>query len=121
MISASILFAHGARDAQWAEPFERIRRRMLAARPDLDLHLAYLELMRPSLEGAVAACAGKGVLTIRLIPLFMAQGGHLKRDLPEKIAALRVHHPAISSSVSPPIGEVDAVLDLIAAWALGQV
>ena len=120
MTFATILFAHGARDPQWAEPFERIRARMLAARPELDVRLAYLELMTPSLEDAVAACADKGVVSIRLIPLFMAQGGHLKQDLPKKIAALRERHPAVAITVSPPIGEVDAILDLIAAWALAQ-
>ncbi|MEI6303646.1 MAG: CbiX/SirB N-terminal domain-containing protein [Betaproteobacteria bacterium] len=120
MTFATILFAHGARDPQWAEPFERIRARMLAVRPDLDVRLAYLELMTPSLEDAVAACADKGVVSIRLIPLFMAQGGHLKQDLPKKIAALRERHPAVAITVSPPIGEVEAVLDLIATWALAQ-
>ena len=120
MTFATILFAHGARDPRWAEPFERIRERMLAARPRLEVQLAYLELMTPSLEDAVAACAAKGVVRIRLIPLFMAQGGHLKEDLPKKIAALRERHRGIAIAVSPPIGEVDAILDLIATWALGQ-
>ncbi len=120
MTFATILFAHGARDPQWAGPFERIRERMLAARPGLDVHLAYLELMQPSLEDVVAACAAKAVGGIRLIPLFMAQGGHLKQDLPKKIAALRERHPEIDIVVSPPIGEVEAILDVIAAWALGE-
>ncbi len=120
MTFATILFAHGARDPQWAEPFERIRERMLAARPGLDVRLAYLELMTPSLEDAVAACAAKGVTGIRLIPLFMAQGGHLKQDLPKKIAALQQRHPGVVIAVSPPIGEADAILDLIAAWALDE-
>ena len=120
MTFATILFAHGARDPQWAGPFERIREHMLAARPGLDVHLAYLELMQPSLEDVVAACAAKAVDSIRLIPLFMAQGGHLKQDLPKKIAALRERHPEIDIVVSPPIGEVEAILDVIAAWALGE-
>jgi sirohydrochlorin cobaltochelatase len=120
MTFATILFAHGARDPQWAEPFKRIRERMLAARPGLDVRLAYLELMTPSLEDAVAECAAAGVTQVRLIPLFMAQGGHLKQDLPKKIGVLRDAHPQVEITVSPPIGEVDAILDLIAAWALGQ-
>jgi sirohydrochlorin cobaltochelatase len=120
MTFATILFAHGARDPQWAEPFERIRARMLAARPGLEVQLAYLELMAPSLEDTVAACAARGVDRIRLIPLFMAQGGHLKQDLPKKIAALRQRHPGLAIDVSPPIGEVESILDLIASWALGE-
>ena len=30
-----ILFAHGARDPRWAEPFERLKRKVEAARPGL--------------------------------------------------------------------------------------
>jgi sirohydrochlorin cobaltochelatase len=46
---ALILFAHGARDPEWALPFEKIRALVSSQRPDLVVELAYLELMTPRL------------------------------------------------------------------------
>jgi sirohydrochlorin cobaltochelatase len=109
-----ILFAHGARDPQWAEPFERLRATLLNLAPNTDVELAYLELMQPDLLGATAALAARGATAISVVPVFMAQGGHLKRDLPLKIEEVRAVHPAIRFSLQPAIGESQAVLDAMA-------
>ena len=39
-----VLFAHGARDPEWARPFEAIRDRIRTARPECPIDLAYLEI-----------------------------------------------------------------------------
>jgi hypothetical protein len=44
--------------------------------------LAYLE-HGPSLEEAVTALAAKGALSIRVVPLFLGTGGHVRNDLPK--------------------------------------
>jgi sirohydrochlorin cobaltochelatase len=49
MERALILFAHGARAASWAAPFQRLRDLTAQQRPDLAVSLAFLELMTPSL------------------------------------------------------------------------
>ena len=80
-----VLFAHGARDPEWARPFERIRDRIRASRPECPIQLAYLDFMSPTLDEAVAALAEEGASSITVFPLFMAQGGHLKDDLPRMV------------------------------------
>ena len=87
--SALILFAHGARDAQWSEPFRAMQKAVAARRPDLTVELAFLEIMQPALGDCVAQ-PGRGTVTPRIIiaPLFLAQGGHLKKDLPRLLKDL---------------------------------
>ena len=116
-----VLFAHGARDPEWARPFEAIRERIRSTRPEYPIELAYLELMSPTLEEAIASLARRGAPAITVFPLFMAQGGHLKQDLPRILDAIRESHPHIPIALEPPIGEVAAVLDAIAAWILDRV
>ena len=113
-----VLFAHGARDAQWAEPFSRIRERVRAARPEYPIELAFLELMTPTLEQAIASVIAEGALAVTVYPLFMGQGGHLKKDLPRILDEIRALHPHIPIALEPPIGEVPQVLEAIAAWIL---
>lgn len=114
--AALILFAHGSRDAQWAEPFRAIQRKVAAARPDLVVEVAFLEIMVPSLADAVSRLAGSDHTRITIAPLFMARGAHLKRDLAAMIDELRLAHKGVGLSLLPAAGEVDEVLDAIGGW-----
>ena len=118
--SAIVLFAHGARDSQWAEPFRKMQSMVREKKPGVPVELAFLELMQPSLDEAIADLAARGIKNISVIPLFMAQGGHLKQDLPLKLAEIRKHHPAISFKISQPIGEVKGILSAIAYWICSE-
>lgn len=120
MRSSIILFAHGARDPEWAAPFRRIAARVRAARPDLPVQLAFLELMQPALAEAVAGMAADGITRITVVPLFLAQGGHLKGDLPRLLDEIRRSHRGITIDVTPAIGDSEVLTSAIADWALAQ-
>lgn len=109
-----VLFAHGARDPEWARPLEAIRDRLAALSPQTPVTLAFLEFMQPGLVEAVEALASRRVTDIMVVPVFLAQGGHLKRELPEKVAQLRARHPQLRIDVQPAIGEQAAVIEAIA-------
>ena len=115
---AIILFAHGARDPEWAAPFVIIRRQLQAARPDAQVELAFLEFMTPSLEAAVAQSAARGAQRIVLVPLFLAQGGHLKQDLPLLVGKISERHPQLELRVLPAIGDAPEILQAITDWVL---
>lgn len=118
--SALVLFAHGARDAQWSEPFRAMQKAVASRRPDLTVQLAFLEIMEPALADCVARLAGEGHGRIVIAPLFLAQGGHLKKDLPRLLKELGARHPAADISVLPPIGEVTELLDAISDWLVNS-
>ena len=120
MQSGLILFAHGARDPAWAQPFEAIVNRVRALSPETPVRLAYLELMQPDLDTAVGELVAGGVESIRVVPVFFGQGGHVRRDLPARIVALRVRHPHVAFDTASPVGEARTVLDAIARYCLGE-
>jgi sirohydrochlorin cobaltochelatase len=115
---AIILFAHGARDPEWAAPFDIIKQQLQAARPEVQVELAFLEFMTPSLEAAVALSAAQGAKRIVLVPLFMAQGGHLKQDLPLLVEKIRQRYPQLEVQVMPAIGDAPEILQAITDWVL---
>jgi sirohydrochlorin cobaltochelatase len=94
--------------------------RLRAARPDLPVQLAFLELMQPALADAVAGMAADGIKRITLVPLFLAQGGHLKEDLPRLLDDIRRSHPGVTIDVSQAIGDSEVLTAAIADWALAQ-
>jgi sirohydrochlorin cobaltochelatase len=119
-VSAIVLFAHGARDPSWAEPFRRIAASLGRKQPGLRVELAFLEIMRPDLASAVAGLAAEGMTHITVVPLFLAQGGHLKEDLPRLLADIRSHHPALRLDVTSAIGDSEDLTDAIADWAYAR-
>ncbi|MFL6660112.1 MAG: sirohydrochlorin chelatase [Massilia sp.] len=105
MTRALVLFAHGARAASWAAPFERLRDLTQARMPDVPVSLAFLELMEPRLPAQVAALAEQGVTSLTIVPVFLGQGGHLLRDLPLLVAELQSAHPQLAIAVAGAVGE----------------
>src|SRR5262245_40023828 len=112
--SAVILFAHGAREPEWARPFEELRERLRAE--GLRVELAYLEIMKPDLGEAVKAITANGAKAVMIVPLFLAQGKHLKRELPEMVAALARANPGVDFRVTPALGDDPEILSAIVAW-----
>ena len=119
--SGLVLFAHGARDPEWAEPFRAIAERVAATRPDLAVRLAFLEFQKPTLADAITELVTAGHQRIRIAPLFMAQGGHLKKDVPILLDDIRARHPALQLELLPAIGDVAELRDAIAHWLIKAV
>ena len=105
MSRALVLFAHGARAQSWAAPFERLRDASQARLPDCRVTLAFLELMEPRLPATVEALVSDGVDDITVVPVFLGQGGHLLRDLPQLADAIRASFPGLRLQVAGAIGE----------------
>jgi len=107
-----VLLGHGSRDPEWSQPFEKIAVSVGKRLPAVAVALAYLE-HGPSLEEAVTALAAKGALSIRVVPLFLGTGGHVKEDLPKLVAQAK--RPEIQLMLDKPIGEQPAVVEAISA------
>lgn len=115
---AFILFGHGARDPQWAEPLRRIRAAILERDPGRLVELAFLEFLEPSLDVCVDKMVAAGARDIQVVPMFMAQSGHLKRDLPLLVEAAQQRYPRIRLGVSGAVGEAPEVIAAMARHVL---
>lgn len=119
---ALILFAHGARAASWAAPFERLRDLTQARMPGTAVHLAFLELMTPRLPELIVSLLAElpdgAVLDATVVPVFLGQGGHVLRDLPLLVDELRQAHPQLRLKVVEAVGENASVLAAIADYCV---
>jgi sirohydrochlorin cobaltochelatase len=118
MKAGLLLFAHGARDAQWAQPFEQVVAAVRARRPGLLVRLAFLELMAPDIRTAAAELARDGCATIDVLPLFLGIGGHVRKDLPPLLDQLRSEHAGVAFTLHPAVGEAPALIAAMADLAL---
>ena len=113
-----LLFAHGARDPQWALPFEAVARRCRSQRGADRVALAFLEFMTPDLVAAGNTLVAAGCTAVDVVPLFLGTGGHVRKDIPVLMARLQAEHPAVGFVLRPAVGEAPAMVEAMATVAL---
>ena len=111
---ALLLFSHGSSDPEWTLPFIKLQDILADSHPDTPVTLAFLDPAKPNFDDVVAQLAQSGVKEIVVAPLFLARGSHVKRDLPALVEKASAHY-GMTFRVLPTLGEVDGVLEAIAA------
>lgn len=111
-----LLFAHGSRDPQWRRPFESILNET-QTQANGPVALAFLESMQPDFQSGINQLVARGAQTIRVVPLFLASGSHLRHDLPALIAQATITHPSVPITVATAIGETKDIQTAIARYA----
>lgn len=119
MSTALILFAHGARDPEWANPMRRVQAAIRQRAGALPVELAFLEFIAPTLPDCAAALVAGGATKVVVMPMFIARGGHLKKETPAMLETLRATYPAVEFRLGGAIGENEAVIQAMADAALG--
>ena len=117
-MQAVILFAHGSRDPLWHLPMQAVQERVARMQPQTPVTCAYLELSQPDLPTAVSGLLTQGATHIRVVPMFLGVGKHVRHDLPEMMAELREQHPKVVFECQPAVGEHLDLLDLLARIAV---
>ncbi len=113
------MLAHGSRDPEWSQPFERIALALKKRLPALAVALAYLE-HGASLQEAVAGLAAKGAMSVRVVPVFLGQGGHAKQDVPRLFQAARAAYPDLRLALEASLGERPELIEAIASLIAGR-
>ena len=117
-MKAILLYGHGARNPEWAEPFHRIRATIKLRDPKALVEPGFLELMRPSFDEGVACLVDQGATEIVVVPIFMAAGSHVKKDLPQMAANAMDRHVGLAIALAAPVGEAEPVLAAMADYAI---
>ena len=97
-----ILLAHGSSDQRWCDTFEQLAKPTLESVEDSSI--AYMELAEPSLEKIVARGKESGATSFTIVPLFLAAGRHLRKDVPAMIEELEKQH-GVEIRLADPIGQ----------------
>jgi sirohydrochlorin cobaltochelatase len=109
-----VLLAHGSKDPEWRRPFEQIALSVNKRLPAVSVAMAYLE-HGASLHEAVGALAAKGASSVRIVPVFLGHGGHVKEDLPRLLQAARSAYPDVRLVLERIVGEQPPVIEAIAS------
>ncbi|WP_329217094.1 sirohydrochlorin chelatase [Streptomyces sp. NBC_01485] len=121
---ALVVVAHGSRDPRALSTVRTLLDRVREQRPGLPVHLGHIELNEPLLTDTLADLDAHGTPDAVLVPLLLARGYHVKRDIPEMAAKARVRarvaaplgpHPLLVEALHTRLVEAGWRTDLTAA------
>ena len=109
-----IIVDHGSKVAAANERLERLCEGYATTRAPKHwvVRPAHMELASPSIGEAFDALVEAGCSTIVCHPFFLSQGRHVREDVPALLDEAASRHN-IPYSLTPPLGEAPALLDLV--------
>ncbi len=100
---AILLLGHGSRTEGANDGIYRVMD-SLRNQTDYVVEVGFLELSSPSVEDAVATCVAEGAERVVMIPYFLHQGLHVRRNLPAKCAEVGQRYPHIEFVLGDALG-----------------
>ncbi|MFE6864791.1 sirohydrochlorin chelatase [Nocardia sp. NPDC057668] len=107
---ALIAVAHGSRDPRSAATMRAVVERVAAARPDLDVRLAFLDLSTPSVDEVVDDIAAAGHSHAIVVPLLLGSAFHARVDLPELLDRAGTRHPRLALTQAEVLGPAQRLI-----------
>ncbi|MQA82913.1 MAG: sirohydrochlorin chelatase [Streptosporangiales bacterium] len=104
-----VLVAHGTRDPRGPGALAALAD-ALAAAGGVDVRLAFVDVIGPTVGDVLAGVDGPAVV----VPAFLAEGYHVRVDLPRQMAAAERDDVVVAPALGPDPGLVDALADRLA-------
>ncbi|NIM51965.1 MAG: cobalamin biosynthesis protein CbiX [Gemmatimonadales bacterium] len=115
-----ILVAHGSRDPKWRASVESMADSLQAAVGPDKVRLAYMDHTPPALDEVVSEAVQRGVARVRVLPLFLADEGHVDRDIRPIVDRLRETHQSAEIELLPALAQHGTFKEFLAKLALEE-
>ncbi|MBI3307160.1 MAG: CbiX/SirB N-terminal domain-containing protein [Candidatus Omnitrophica bacterium] len=113
MSSAYLLIAHGSREKESNQAFEKFTDELRRRFPERDVQPAYLELVKPDISEAIELCVSRGAEEIFVIPLMLFPGRHVKEHIPQFVQEAKKKHPHIDFHYAGPLSDQPLMIELV--------
>lgn len=111
---ALVAVAHGSRDPRSAATMAAVVADVAAARPDLTVRLAFLDLNAPSVEQVTDALAAQGHTSAIVVPLLLGNAFHARVDLPALLSEAMRRNPRLRLTQADVLGADPRLLAALA-------
>lgn len=108
-----IAIAHGSRNPQWRASVERVIAAVTDSADASGLCLAYMDLTPPTLMDVAAQAVEAGEKTLRVLPLFLAEEGHVERDVRPLVDEVRRTWPSVRVELMEPVGQQPEFVEVL--------
>lgn len=108
-----LILAHGSRRIETKQMMEKMMIMIKEKNPDSLIENAFMELCNPLLSEGLDLLVSKGVTNITIIPYFLFEGIHIKKDIPNEISEYLKNKPNLTITMSQTLGADERLADII--------
>jgi len=110
-----LIAAHGSRKQPSNEEILELTRQIeqLAVGVFDRVSCGFVQFASPTVEDQIEELIRSGVDTIVLFPYFLGSGSHVSNDIPRLVQKTEKRHPGIRIRVTPHLGKLDGLRQLI--------
>ncbi len=109
-----ILVAHGSRNERWRASVERVVDAVEGQAERPDVRLAYMDCTPPTLVDVATEAVARGERTLLVLPLFLAEEGHVERDVRPLVDEVRRIVPQfVRVELLDPMGQQPEFIELL--------
>jgi sirohydrochlorin ferrochelatase len=112
--TAILLIAHGSRRQSANDDLHELAARLLAQAAYPIVEPCFLEIAEPELRACGNRCVELGATRVLMIPYFLSDGVHLRRDLTAARDDLNRRHPEVQFILGLALGPHPLLDDLVA-------
>jgi sirohydrochlorin ferrochelatase len=113
--TAILLIAHGSRQQSANNDLHELAARLSAQGTYPIVEPCFLELAEPELKAGGDHCVELGATRVLMLPYFLSDGVHLRRDLTAARDELNRRHPDVEFILGSPLGPHPLLDELVAA------
>ena len=110
-----LIVAHGSRKKPSNEEVLDLARQIeqLAAGIYDRVACGFVQFAEPTAESQIEMLVSDGVDQIVLFPYFLGSGSHVSNDIPQLVQQTQSRHPGVRIRVTPHLGNLDGLAQLI--------
>jgi sirohydrochlorin ferrochelatase len=114
---ALLIVDHGSRSADANRQLEELAARVRAARPELVVELAHMEIAPPTIADGVAGCVRAGAREVVVCPWFLGPGRHTTETIPELVARAAADYDGLHVRIAEPLGIDERLIEVLLSRA----
>ncbi|GAA2103983.1 sirohydrochlorin chelatase [Microlunatus panaciterrae] len=108
-----ILLGYGSSDPRVAQVSHELRAELNRLRPELDVHVAFLDHCPPSGPQVISKLVKRGVQEVVFVPLLLSDAFKARVEVPALVAKVQANHPGLRVTASSPIGPDASLLSIV--------
>jgi sirohydrochlorin ferrochelatase len=109
-----LILAHGSREKETEKTMDKIAGMVRAKLPGTVIETAYLQFREASLETGLTRLIEKGANDISVVPYFLFEGLHIRKDIPAEIEEFLRDRPDVKVTMGRTLGTDERLADILA-------
>lgn len=99
-----LILAHGSRERATLETLNSVVNMVKEKLPTEIIEVAYMEFCEMTIERGLKNLLDFGVSEIKIVPYFLFEGIHIKKDIPKELEKFRKDNPRIKIIMGKTLG-----------------